>query len=377
MKFRTEIKDKGYYSERSIPEIVFQFEQLLNKTWNTQCTWMDFFSQPMFRQTQTGVAMTHNFKTGPGKVAPYGLDRMDTPEPPRSLQEQMQFGRALAEYRISIPDLGAGQHLTPYQGSGEKPTAREVSAVMDLSGMTNDVRARAFRLDFGELLNLSWSLLLQYAQNDLNYILANEFISLDQSALHDEYEIRPNGSPDSWNKAGQLQKAIARFGQFNNDAFIDQGELRKSVLELDDPSLIKRLFRDPGKAAKNQAEQQAVECVLMMFGWTAEVDMADDDKPHIITLAQFSEDKINRGQMTPELARLCLGHGMNHIQQLQAKKDPATRQIQAQLKPLADILTQIAQSELTNVVPMQQQPPAEMTASTAQPNIQQQTIPTQ
>jgi hypothetical protein len=373
MKFRTEVKDKGHYSERGIPETVFQFEQLLNKTWNTQCTWMDFFAQPMFRQTQTGIASTHNFKTGPGKVAPYGLEQVPVQEAPRSLQDQMQFGRALAEYRVSIPDLGAGQHLTPYSQPQGNKTAREVSAVMDLSGMTNDVRARVFRLDFGELLNLAWSLLLQYAKDDLSYVLQDELVSMDQAALHEEYEIRPNGSPDSWNKAGQLQKAVARFAQFKDDAYIDQGELRKSVLELDDPSLIKRLFRDPGETSKEQAEQQAIECVLMMFGWPASTDMADEDKAHMITLGQFAEDKIQRGQMTPELAKLCLDHGAKHIQQLHIKKDPMTRQIEAQSKPLAQILMQIAQSQLTNVVQMQQQPPS-TTASTAEPIQQPQPI---
>jgi hypothetical protein len=366
MKFRTEIKDKGYYSERGIPEVVFQFEQLLNKTWNTQCTWMDFFAQPTFKQTQTGVASTHNWKTFPGAVTPYGLEKDTAPEPPRSLQEQMQFARALAEYRISIPDLSGGKHLTPYAQSKDNPTAREVSAVMDLSGMTNDVRARVFRLDFAELLNLAWSLLLQYAKDDLSYVLQDELVSVDQAALHEEYEIRPNGSPDSWNKAGQLQKAVARFGQFKDDPYIDQGELRKSVLELDDPSLIKRLFRDPGETSKEQAEQQAVECVLMLFGWPASTNMADDDKAHLITLAQFAEDKIQRGQMTPELAKLCLDHGVKHIQQLHQKKDPMTRQIEAQIKPLAQILQQIVQSQLANVVPMQQQSPVDATTSTGE-----------
>lgn len=377
MKFRTEIKDKGFFSERSIPEVVFQFEQMLNKTWNTQCTWMDFFSQPTFKQTQTGVTAVHNYKNWPGRVAPYGIEQNPATEPPRSLQEAMHFSRALAEYRVSVPDLSGGQHLSPYSQPDSKKTAREVSAVMDLSGMTNDVRARVFRLDFGELLNLAWSLLLQYAKEDLSYVLEGELSNLDQSALHEDYEIRPNGSPDSWNKAGQLQKAVARFSQFNQDPYIDQGELRKSVLELDDPSLIKRLYRDPGETSKEQAEQQAVECVLMINGWPAETNMADDDKAHLMTLGQFAEDRIQRGQMMPELAKLVLDHGFKHLQQLHGKKDPMTRQIEAQMKPLAQILQQIVQSQLTNVVPMQQQQPSEATTSSAEPIQQTQTAPIQ
>lgn len=371
MKFRTEIKDKGFYSERSIPEVVFQFEQWLNKTWNTQCTWMDYFAQPMFKQTQSGIAGTHNFRSKPGASAPFGLEPIDPPAAPSSLQEQMQFGRALAEYRVSIPDLGAGQHLTPYsQGEGKK-TAHEVSALMDISGMSNDVRSRVFRLDFGELLNLAWSILLQYAETELSYVLQGEMQTLDQGVLHEDYEIRPNGSSDSWNKAGQLQKAMARFQQFNQDPYIDQGELRKSVLELDDPSLIKRLFRDPGESSKEQAEQQAVECVLMLFGWPAETNMADDDKTHLLTLGHFVEDKIQRQLMTPELARLSLQHGSKHMDQLHQKKDPALKQIEGQLMPIVQILGQIAQQPdqaPTNVLQMSQAQGTQTPAQSAAPS---------
>jgi len=360
MKFRTEVKEKSYYSERGIPEITFQNEQILNKVWNTQLTWMDFFAQPMFRQAQSGgMPNLNNFRTVPGGVAPFGLEPLESMSAPMDLDKQMQFARALAEYRVSVPDLGNSQHLTPYGGSGGDKTAREVSAIVDLSGMSNDVRSRVFRLDLNELLNLSWSLLLQYATEELNYVLQDSVEALDASALHEDYEIQPNGSPDSWNRQGQLAKAVNRFRMFRDDPFINQGELRKSVLELDDPRLIKRLFVEPQEAQQGETENQHVELLLMENRFAAKVDQRDDDKTHLKVIEQWFPVRMQEEQTgeKPPLNAISAGLVFQHIQEhgeaLRRKKDPMLRQIDQAMKPISGALLQMSQAQ-ANVIPISQ-----------------------
>jgi hypothetical protein len=343
--FRTEIKDKGYYSERGVPEIVFQEEMLLNKVWNTECTHMDFFAQPQFRMTKP-VANPSNYRSRPGAVVPDGLDLVQSPPLPEMLEEQKQFARALAEYRVSLPTYGQDQAIGPQAKPQGKQTATWVNAVQGLAGVTNDVRARVFRLDLGELLNLSWSILLQYATTDLAYVAQDSMTQLDPTAIHDAYEIAPSGSADSWNKQAQMQKAGQRWQTFNGNPFVKQDELVKSILELDDPRAVERLFQDPGLAQKDQAEQQALECIEMSFGWPAQTHPSDDDATHLQTLAQFFQRRLMTGeQITPELARLGLQHGGSHDQQMQQKKDKRLPMVREQMKPIIGILTQIAGSD--------------------------------
>ena len=59
----------------------------------------------------------------------------------------------------------------------------------------------------------------------------------------------PSGSADGVNKQFLFQKAAMRLEMFNGDAFINQAQLRKSVLEADDATLVKRLFQEPDIAA--------------------------------------------------------------------------------------------------------------------------------
>jgi hypothetical protein len=164
----------------------------------------------------------------------------------------------------------------------------------------------------------------------------------------------PNGSADSWNKPFQMQKAIARMQLFGNSPFWDQAELQKSVMEIDDPRLIKRLYRDPGDELKNQMEVQAQEISIMLLGFPAAVEKSDDPVAHLQSMQGFVDRRVQaQEQITPELARLLLQHGAEHDQQMQEKKVKEIGQVRQQMAPMIQYLGQIAQSDQAqNVIPM-------------------------
>ena len=149
------------------------------------------------------------------------------PSPPIDFDKEMQSTRALAEYMISIPDLGAAQHLTG-QTQADRVTATQINAIVGQSGMSDDMRARVFRLGLGQLYKMCWSLYRQYDKNDLIYVLDDEQLTLPPDALYGEYIITPNGSADSWNKPLQYQKAVGRLQMFRGSPFWRQNELEKS-----------------------------------------------------------------------------------------------------------------------------------------------------
>lgn len=364
-KIRAEIKGKGHYSSRGIIEINAPFEMSLTKSWNTIHEHMDFSSQPNYSNSGVSALPSgNNFKTKPGAILPPGLTLAEHPSPPASLSEDMQMTRAIAEDRTQIPDLGASEHLTDRSRSG-KNTATQINAIVAQSGQGSDMKARVFRMDLAEGLKMAWGIALQYLANavdaqgrpdtmSLSYVVENEIEQITPQALHAEYEITPNGSADSWNKGALVAKRMAYFDKFQGNPYVPLDELTKWVMEADDPRNVKRLFRDPGIAAKDQEEAQAMECLLMKEGFGPQVHPADDDKIHLMNLAQFAENKIQRNEMTPELAQLVLTHGAEHGQQLVKKKDPKAKQIEAQIAPLAQVLGQIAQSGgAHNILPMQ------------------------
>ncbi len=354
-RIRSEIKDKSYYAPRGIIKINEPFEASLTHNWNAFHDHMSFSSRPNYEQTGASVIPTgKNFKTGPGSILPPGLKMAVHPEPPASLAEDMQMTRAIAEDRTQVPDLGLSQHITD---ASKDATATQVNAVVAQSGAGTDMRARVFRMDLAVGLKMAWSLYLQYSKDDcLEYITDSKLEALDPSVLHDGYDIQPNGSADSWNKGALVAKRNMQYQKYMANPFCRKDEVTKMDMEADDPRLVKRLFQDPGTQAKDQEEAQAMECLLMIEGFSPQVHEADDDKTHLMNLGQFAENKLMRKQMTPELAQLVLQHGQEHMQGLEQKKDPAAAQIQQMLTPIVQVLTQVAQQPPPNNVVSMMQP---------------------
>ena len=349
VKVRTEIKDKGYYSSRGISEILAPFETSLNKTWNFIHEWMDFFARPRFKKTKDIGNLT-NFNSGPGAVMPEGIEPEQPPQIPDALRESMNSTRELAESRVQAPDMGL------LQRQGKDETATGINAIMAQSSQGSDLRARVFRLDLGDIYRMAWALLLQYGKESLIYAVHGAPQALDAEALQDCYEVTPNGSADSWNKGAQMAKAQARFAAFKGDPFINQGELRKTVLENDDAGLVKRLYVEPKDTELREVEDQHVELLLMNNRFAAHVDETDNDTAHLQTIAQWFPVRMQeQPPLDPIAAGLVFQHIQEHGQAMYAKKDPMAKQLDQVFKPISAVLQQIAAQAQQNVVPMEQE----------------------
>ncbi len=248
-------------------------------------------------------------------------------------------------------------------------TATAINAIVGQSGQGNDLRARIFRLDLGDIFKMAYSVLLQYNYNSLRYLSRGTFEQLDPSALHDKYIITPNGSPDSWNKAARLAKGISMVQLWQSGPmaqYIRWGEATKWLLEQDDPRLIKRLVADPQEMQQDQKEVQENEIVRILANFACQTHPSDDDKTHCGVLGQFYQTRFQQQEpVTPMQAQAFLQHTQGHLQQLAGKKDKAVRQITMALQPFMQILAQIAATPAQNVVPMQPSQNGGMTAGPA------------
>jgi len=343
VSFRSEIKDEGWYSPRGIPEIVAAFEDSLCRQWNFKHDYMDFVNKPLFENTQ-GMGNTGVVQFLPGSSLPQGFKPVQMPQLPISFDEEMQMTRALAEYRMTIPDLGATQHMAAKPGSRGDTTATQIEAIVGQSGLSDDMRSRVFRLDCGDLFKMCFSLYKQYDFASLEYVLYDVVGQVPPDAIQGEYEIMPNGGADSWNKPAALQKAAARLQLLGGSPYWKRNELEKNFVEIDDPRLIKRAYTDPGIELQNQMEIQAQEISIMILGFPAQVKPSDDDKSHIQSIQGFVDAELAQQKpIDPKTATLLLGHLQGHMQSLQQKRDPNLNAVRQQVAPLFNYLQQLAQ----------------------------------
>ncbi len=234
---RAEVNEQGCYSSRGVTEIVAPFETSASKLWNEKHDAMSFYNRPLY-QADKDIPNVSSIALRPGQILPFGLKAVEHPAPPMSFDEELSQVRGVAEYRVALPDFGVLQ----VGGPGSR-TATEINQVAGQSSTVTDMRARVFRLMLAEVYAQAWALLVQYDGEDLAFTLGGVARSLPPAALHGDYEAAPNGSDQSWNRAAQFQRAVDRTKIFGGSPYVDQAELVKSALELDDPALVKRLFR--------------------------------------------------------------------------------------------------------------------------------------
>ena len=116
VSFRSEIKDEGWYSPRGVAEIVASLRGFAvpSRGISSMTGWISSIARCSsdYRDRLGGGQNTSNTKFLPGSTLPDGVEPVECKAPPLSFDQEMQTTRALAEYRINVPDLGATAHLS-------------------------------------------------------------------------------------------------------------------------------------------------------------------------------------------------------------------------------------------------------------------------
>jgi len=272
--------DKGVYANKGICEMVAPFEASLTKTMNAKSDAMSLYNAPMFA-TDQDMPNINNIRFGTGVLLPTGVKPVVMPQPPISFDQEVTTMRAIAEYMVSMPDYGLSQRAGS-QGSQKPRTATEIQNIGQLMGTNTDLRIKIFRLSMSEVYRQAWSILTEYAHSQLMYEYQQQFKAVPLDALVMDYAIRPSGSADGINRVAQYQKALVRFQNLRGDPFVQQAELRKDLLEIDDPQLVSRMLIDPNMKGQTEAEAAAAENLLLDQGFGGVVaEPTDEHEVHV------------------------------------------------------------------------------------------------
>ena len=336
--FPYEVTGGGWYSPRGVAEILLPGENLLNKLKNSLSDYVELANRPVFEAQNPISLNTANLKMQPGQILPQGLKPVQFSQPPFDFQRLMLEERMLAEQRMGQFDMSASSQYT----GADRKTATEVQAIQGQAAASGDLRNRIFRMSLAHLFKQCWSLYTQYNKKDLMYRYAEETGQMVPEGIHAEYSIEPKGGLDFINRQFALQKSVARMQMFQNNPFVNQGELVKSVLEQDDPSLVRRLFQDPQAASGDQAEDQATEIATMLAtGFPVAIKPSDDHKAHISVLFAFNQAAQARQQPVDQAAmQVLMAHLQQHLAALEQIDPNTSRAIQKQLRDAAKPQTQ-------------------------------------
>jgi hypothetical protein len=365
--FPYEIKDKGWFSPRGICEILAPFELSMTSMWNHKHDAMTLYNRPLFR-AERELPNSINLRFQPGQILPYGVAPVTMPQPPISFDVEMNNTRAIAEQRIGTPDYGINSMV---EGQSSRRTATEIKSINAQAMQSGDLRARLFRMSLGKLYRQAWSLYIQYDKQSLQYRFAEDSLSADPVALHDQYELEPKGGMDMVSRQAMVNQAIARKQLFAQSPWVDQVELDKSIMELDDPTLVKRLLRDPGQKAQDELEDEAKLIPTLLVGIPVPAKPGQNFAGRIGVIMQYLQGAQQQGQQFPPPAMNAIMQRLDSL--LQGYEQVATNEARKLRK---DIQTYF---ESTGMLPNQKQAQQiqapQPAPPTAQPVVEQPALP--
>lgn len=320
-----EVKDKGWYSPRGLGDRLGALENYYNKVWNTKSDFLDYATRPSF--TGSGpIGNAANVRLLQGEILPGDLRPIEMPKPPMDLDMEMQNIRQIAEQNIMVPDFGIGGS----QGNKDSRTATEVGYIQNIAGTGIELKGRVYRLGPKSIFKASWATLLLNRDSSSQFVAysAKEVSVLPEQAFHDSYLISPDGSPDAWNKSVKLQRAVARLHEFRNDPDVNQEELKRGVINADDPKLTDKLVIPRNIRAASEAEDEAMEVSIMMDGFPAS---AKPDEDHItriqILLGKLEQLRATNTPVNPIAMQRLSEHIGQHIQLLKQQNPDAAQQV--------------------------------------------------
>ena len=290
---RYEVTDGGWFSPRGVCEILAPFEASLTKTWNEKMDASTLFNKPLFK-AERDLPNSVNLRLNPGQILPFGIAPVQMPNTPMDFDKDMMQTQSVAEQRVTVPDYGI-------MADRDRRTATEIESVNAQAQQNMDLRLRLFRQALGDLFRQAFSILLQFDKKSLQYRFLEDSLTVDPKALHDEYQLEPRGGMDMDSKVMLLNKAVQRKQLFMNSPWINQVELDKSILELEDPSLVPRLVQDPNEKEGSEVTDEKKIIPALLVGEQIPVQEGQDYRVRIGVLMQFLEKSSQSGmQFSPQ-----------------------------------------------------------------------------
>jgi hypothetical protein len=308
-----------------VAELSGPFEAYACKLWNEKSDAMTFGNRPLFTSEQQ-IPNTANIRWNPGEFIPGNVKAVTMPAPAFSFDQEIAFARSVAEQRNMVPDFGISN---PGEPGGDKPrTATENNRIANLQSVGTQHTGWIFCQDLARVLRHGWGLMLQFKRKNLVYFASSELKTLPETAIHDAYLIQPDGSPEDWNKQLRQQRADARLQKYQGSQNVDQDVLVRDSLAADDPKLAQEAFIPTNVKAGSEAEDEAVEIVIMCDGFPAQVKPDEDHVTRIhILLSWLQAAQLQGRPVNPAAKQRVQQHLAVHFQYLQKMQPQVARQL--------------------------------------------------
>lgn len=334
-KFQMEVTDEGWYAPRGLAELLAPIEQYLTKLWNEKADAMTFANRPLYTGDKE-IVNTANYRWAPGEYIPGNIRGVQQGKPPFSFDEEINFANQIGEQQSQSPDFGIS-NTTPGKGGKDPRTATEIDQIGALQQAGISDSGMIFREDLLPMYKHDWGMICQFKQRDFSYYAAGETNTLPEQALHDQYLIQPDGSPDGWNRQARFQKSLALAQATAGQQSVDPEPIWKEVLNSYDGRMALKAFVPSNLKGASEYEDQASEILLLtaMPPFPVTVQPQQDQATRIKCIVDWMHAAGAMGvPVQPSARALVQQNLMQRLQILQKQNPQAAAQIKQMLQQM-------------------------------------------
>jgi hypothetical protein len=348
--FDRELIDKSFHSSRGAASILSVWQNYLSRLINGKSDYIDFCNRPLL-STADQLINTSNIRFEPGQIIASPLTAVQFPEPPISFEAEVAQIRGIAEQRMAMPDFGLASPSAP---SGVNRTATELEQQGSVLGGAMEMATRIFRESLTEVYRQAWTILLEYKKQDLEFFYRGQYFNLSPNAVHDQYELEPNGSADGYSREREIMKMLNIRQVMAGAPWIKLADVDRRILELTNPALVRELYTPPADVQGDQIEEQADEISnILVAGYTPQISATDNHLIHWKAIQAFYQHTLQSGQnLRPDSDLAIRAHARAHAEALQ-KSDPDSF---AQIKAEVAAFEQASQALAQQIAAQSQQP---------------------
>lgn len=332
--FQMEVTDEGWYAPRGLAELLAPIEQYLTKLWNEKADAMTFANRPLYTGDKE-IVNSANYRWQPGEYIPGNVRGVQQGTPPFNFDQEIGFAQSIGEQQSQSPDFGITASGDNGDTGGKPRTATENQRIASLQSSGSNDNAMMFREDLTKLYRHIWGMICQFKERDFLYYAAGETGTLPPQALHDQYLIEPDGSPDGWNKMARFQKAMAAKQSFAGDPNVDQEILTKRALNAYDGRVAMKAFVPTNMKGASEYEDEAMEINSLLApppgrpSFPATVKPNEDHPSRIKAIIDWIHACGQmRTPVDPQARQRVQQHLAQHIQMLKQQNPAAAKQIE-------------------------------------------------
>ncbi len=332
--FQSEVKDEGWYAPRGIAELLAPIEQYMTKVWNEKADALTFAGRPLYTGEKE-ITNAANYRWQPGEFIPGNVRSVQQGPLPVNFDQEIMFARAIGEQQSQSPDFG----IVNAQGQGDAKgrTATENNRIGALQAAGTNDNAMIFREDLAKCYRHNWGLLCQFKAKDFSYFAEGELKTMPEQALHDQYLLTPDGSPDGWNRLARFQKAVGLMQTVSGSPNVNPEPIMKEVLNAYDATLARKAFVPSGQKQASEGEDEVIELNAMLAPlgrpvFPAQINPAEDHATRINAIIHWLEAcHVQNIPVDPNAKQAVIQHMSQHFEILQKQNPAAAKQLKAML----------------------------------------------